>query len=218
MAGMRRDLLEEALLFHEQFLAERPDDPRQRRLVARALQQTASIHSLLARYGEARELFEEQRALLEELLAVEDDPALQLELGHSLLDCAKVAKFQDDLGAAIALAQRAGEVLEPLAQQHADLEGVQGLLGIARLELGDSLGRAGDEGGAMEALEAASAGLREALARAPSSELRESLALGLHLRATSGWGVLVDRPPATEELGPRRAVGRRQRASRWRRP
>ena len=71
MERVRRRLLEEALLFHKDFLAMRGDDPTVRFAAARAYQQSAGIHRLLGEDVAAREAFDQAQPLLLELIADE---------------------------------------------------------------------------------------------------------------------------------------------------
>ena len=77
---VRRRLLESALAFYEEFLAERTGDPAMKRLVAQACARCGFLLVELGRNAEAGEVFGRQAVLARELVAIapEDDEALDL--------------------------------------------------------------------------------------------------------------------------------------------
>ncbi len=77
---VRRRLLESALSFYEDFLAERADDPAMKRLVARANDRCGYLLMELGRNTEVCQVYERQAALARELLVLSPDDGELLDL------------------------------------------------------------------------------------------------------------------------------------------
>jgi tetratricopeptide (TPR) repeat protein/tRNA A-37 threonylcarbamoyl transferase component Bud32 len=129
-AGLRQQLLEEALAFYHGFLREESDDPEVRRETGRASYRIANLYLMLGRTGEAEKACQEALELQEKLTA--DRPG-QSEYAHDLAQTyamlghvyTMTARFER-AGAAYG---RAVEVDERLVRQYPDqLDYLEGLV------------------------------------------------------------------------------------------
>jgi len=166
MEDVRRELLNDALAYHEQFLAEGERDPEQQALYLRTLQRVGEIRSWLNEFEGAAAALSEREELLTALVRADPEPGNLLELARTHYRLAEVLSLDLRCDEAVAEARAAIELLEspPLASS-ARL----GLLGSVRVELGNALQRGGryDEGRAV--LEDAVLELREYVDEHPGS-------------------------------------------------
>ena len=80
---MRRDLLQDALRFYQEFLRERGDSPAVRSEAARPTGASGTFRSCSGKRDEGEEAYRQAVALLEQLLAESpDDPSLLNELAE----------------------------------------------------------------------------------------------------------------------------------------
>jgi hypothetical protein len=105
---VRRQLLEDALVFSERILQSKSDSPVAQREKARALVRVGEIRQRLDARAEAHAAFEEGLALLETLAAASpSDAAVQLELAHALRVYGSNLTGADELQRGIQLMERA---------------------------------------------------------------------------------------------------------------
>jgi serine/threonine-protein kinase len=100
---LRRDLLEAALKYYEQFLAERGDDPKLRSETAGIYRRLGMINASIGRRAEALAALDRSRKLLEDRPAENPDtPQRRADLGRTYLSVALLQVSDGQLNAALA--------------------------------------------------------------------------------------------------------------------
>jgi serine/threonine protein kinase len=119
MEPVRRDLLQDALRFYQEFLRERGDSPLVRSEAASAYRRVGQIQVLLGQRNEGEEAYRQAVTLLEELLAeLPDDPVLRNRLAGVHHDLAGLYLSSQRWPQAEAAVQQAVALLGQLDRQH----------------------------------------------------------------------------------------------------
>jgi len=122
MEPVRRDLLQDALRFYQEFLRERGDSPLVRSEAASAYSRVGQIQVLIGQRSEGEEAYRQGVALLEKLLAESpDDPAFRNQLAGIHNDLGKLYLSTQRWPRAEAALQQAVALLEHLGRQHPTL-------------------------------------------------------------------------------------------------
>ncbi len=118
MEELRRQLLEDALRFYQEFLAERGDDPAVRLRTASIQKSVGDIYGLLSRHGDAEGAYRRALDLLEPLVAeFPAVPAYRWELSDCQSRLGVVLGKTGAADKAAAAFQRAAEVLPKVEDQ-----------------------------------------------------------------------------------------------------
>lgn len=113
---VRRQLLEDALAFHQTFLAARKDDPVRRHATALALLRLGTVSDYLDRFDEARAAIDEGNALLEGLLRADPGNDLyryNLAFGYNSIGWLKTVSPAEK----IEMHTRAADILRPMVDE-----------------------------------------------------------------------------------------------------
>ena len=122
MEPVRRDLLQDALRFYQEFLRERNDSPLVRSEAASAYKRMGSILVLLGNRDEGEEAYRQAVVLLEQLLAQSPgDPVLGNKLAGVHIDLGLLYHTTQRWPKAEASLQRAVSILDKLANEHPSL-------------------------------------------------------------------------------------------------
>ena len=183
-AGVRRELLRDALELEERLLAE-PAATREQHLAhAATLGRSAGIRAELGEFAAALELLERQARILDEQLAAGPDLELELLRVNVSILSAEARRLMGDLDAARSAAQSAIDAAERLRPLARDESYVRPVSAAARLELATCLAAARIAAGRTELLTSAAQDL-EALASLPDAT----------------WKVRYDLARTQQELG-----------------
>jgi len=183
-AGVRRELLRDALELEERLLEE-PAATREQHLAhAATLGRSAGIRAELGELPAALELLARQAQILEEQLAAQPDLELELLRVNVSIRSAEARRLMGDLDAARSTAQSAIDAAERLRPLARDESYVRPVSAAARLELATCLAAQRTAAGRTELLTSAAQDL-EALASLPDAT----------------WKVRYDLARTQQELG-----------------
>ncbi len=150
MEPVRRELLNEALRFYEEFLAESPDDPALQHEAARVRLRSAEVHALLGNYAAAKEQVTVALTTLQSLQPA--PPTLAAEVARATARLATANRLLGNLPEAASAASAAIAAWLPLAGPTATANTAVGL-GTARIEASLIAADRGDLAAALELLE-----------------------------------------------------------------
>jgi tetratricopeptide (TPR) repeat protein/tRNA A-37 threonylcarbamoyl transferase component Bud32 len=197
MEPVRRQVLEDALKFYQQFLEDQDPAPRVRREVGRAYERGGRIYSMLRRHAEAGAVYRRGAALLEELAA--DFPAVpeyRAELAHILIDLGTLLKEAGQLPEAEAVYERALDLQTKLVEDGAGVAEYRSTRALILRDLGVLRREGGQFPKADEAFRQALALFEELACDFPTEPKYRSYRASTHnnrgnLLHTLGQGVLA---------------------------
>ncbi len=176
MEGLRRELLEDALSFYQQFYERNADDPQITTMTVEALKQVSLIHRLLGDPVSGAETEKQRiRVLQNSLDQYPGDPTIRLELANAFNTLAGHDEFAGNVAVALEGFAKSAEVLRGLIED-SDHDEYRYQLAIALQNLGDLHIGTGDTWSGLDELTEGRQLLEDLLERRPTNEpYREAL-------------------------------------------